>query len=206
LTFDDERALETYRSMISVGTEALKALQLLNGGAVIALLTYLGHTSARLCLAPRAQCPVAWFVIGLLSGTAAFLTTYFTQLLLYGEFVRGDKTRHPVLLANRGPRVGQPCGICWRCVCIHRGVIQAVLSRVNSLPQYCEWWPLGAAPCYAPADFMLVRRSRGEPPADMRCASRGMAGTDRRRVRGPDARGVGSTGLRIPREGAGWLS
>jgi len=98
LTFDDERALETYRSMISVGTEALKALQLLNGGAVIALLTYLGHTSARLCLAPRAQCPVAWFVIGLLSGTAAFLTTYFTQLLLYGEFVRGDKTRHPVLL------------------------------------------------------------------------------------------------------------
>jgi hypothetical protein len=28
------------------------------------------------------------------------------------------------------------------------------------LTHYCEWWPLGtAAPCYAPASFMLVRPS-----------------------------------------------
>ncbi len=28
------------------------------------------------------------------------------------------------------------------------------------LPWFCEWWPLGsAAPCYAPAEFLLVRPS-----------------------------------------------
>jgi hypothetical protein len=98
VSFNEEHALETYKSMISVGTEALKALQLLNGGAIIALLTYLGHASARLCLAPRATCPVTWFITGLLAGTAAFVTTYFTQLALYNESVLRAKKRHPILL------------------------------------------------------------------------------------------------------------
>jgi hypothetical protein len=22
---------------------------------------------------------------------------------------------------------------------------------------FCEWWPMGATPCYAPAEFVLVR-------------------------------------------------
>lgn len=43
MSIEDDHALETYKSLISFGTEALKALQLLNGGAIVALLAYLGQ-------------------------------------------------------------------------------------------------------------------------------------------------------------------
>jgi len=43
MTFDEEHALETYKSLIGFGTEGLKAMQLLNGGAIVALLAYLGQ-------------------------------------------------------------------------------------------------------------------------------------------------------------------
>ena len=43
MSFNDEHAIETYKSLISISTEALKAFQWLNGGAVVALLAYIGQ-------------------------------------------------------------------------------------------------------------------------------------------------------------------
>lgn len=85
MTVDNEHRIVTYKSMIGVATGALKALQLLNGGAVVALLTYLGHVQVSPCLVGRTACPLAFFIGGLFLGTLAFFSTYFTQFALYNE-------------------------------------------------------------------------------------------------------------------------
>lgn len=70
MSFDEEHAIETYKSLISISTEALKAFQWLNGGSVVALLAYIGQ---RPDLAATAECALILFVVGLISASAAFL-------------------------------------------------------------------------------------------------------------------------------------
>jgi hypothetical protein len=36
---------------------------------------------------------------------------------------------------------------------------QAMGTCALELADYCQWWPLGGAPCYASAAFVLVRPS-----------------------------------------------
>ena len=43
----DDHAIETHKSMISISIEAIKHLALLNGGAIVALLGFLGQVSNR---------------------------------------------------------------------------------------------------------------------------------------------------------------
>jgi hypothetical protein len=93
--FDQDQALETYKSMITIGTEALKALQLINGGAIVALLAYLGQVPERAHLAPLAAKPLALFLGGLVAATLAFLGTYLTQFTLLNEFFKGGVFRGP---------------------------------------------------------------------------------------------------------------
>ncbi|MBI4199496.1 MAG: hypothetical protein HY535_03370 [Chloroflexi bacterium] len=89
MTFNEEHAIETYKSLISIGSQALKTLQLLNGGAIIALLAYLGQVSVRPEVARRVSGALLFFVLGLVAGTLAYLTTYFTQFALYQESIQG---------------------------------------------------------------------------------------------------------------------
>jgi hypothetical protein len=91
--FDEDQALETYKSMISIGTEALKALQLINGGAIVAVLAYLGQVSQGSHLAKFAARPIGFFLGGLCAATLAFLGTYLTQLTLFNEIVTGRAFR-----------------------------------------------------------------------------------------------------------------
>jgi hypothetical protein len=86
-----EQALETYKSMISIGTEALKALQLINGGAIVALLAYLGHAPKSPNLSHEVGKPLVLFVLGLVSATLAFLFTYLTQYYLFNDFFETEK-------------------------------------------------------------------------------------------------------------------
>ena len=87
MSIDDDHALETYKSLISFGTEALKALQLLNGGAIVALLAYLGQ--AKLPHSTQSIfAPLVLFVVGLSLGTLCFLGAYLTQFALFNESVR----------------------------------------------------------------------------------------------------------------------
>src|SRR2546430_2679639 len=86
MSFNDEHAIETYKSLISISTEAFKALQLLNGGAVVALLAYLGQMApTHPELLNHAKGPLAFFVAGLVSGTLVYITSYLTQLSLHNE-------------------------------------------------------------------------------------------------------------------------
>jgi ABC-type Fe3+-siderophore transport system permease subunit len=80
---------ETYKSLITISVEALKMLALANGGAAVALLTYLGNLlshgpSGRL---PNLTGPLICYSVGLLLTVLAFLAAYITQLMLYGEEV-----------------------------------------------------------------------------------------------------------------------
>lgn len=98
MTFSNEHVVETYKSLISISVEAFKALQWLNGGAVVALLAYIGQRPE---LAETAKCALSLFVAGLIAATGTFVTSYLTQLALYNEDIRGDEykgLRHGVFL------------------------------------------------------------------------------------------------------------
>lgn len=87
MTFDEEHALETYKSLIGLGTETLKAMQLLNGGAIVAILAYLGQVKSEPTFAQNISCPLLYFTLGLSISTFAFLLAYFTQFSLFNELV-----------------------------------------------------------------------------------------------------------------------
>lgn len=78
--------------MISVGTEALKALQLINGGAIVAILAYLGKDPGGYGLAGTIGASVGSVVVGLAAATAGLLFVYFTQYALLNEFVAARTT------------------------------------------------------------------------------------------------------------------
>ena len=92
--FNHQHAVETFKSLISISVEGLKALILLNGGAVIAILAYLGQLHSQHGQVVWARRPVAWFVTGLISAGLCFMGSYFTQLALYQESIHGKKKTH----------------------------------------------------------------------------------------------------------------
>ena len=83
----EDRLNETYRSMVSHGSAAIKAVMLANGGAAVALLAFLGNVWGSDCIssAPNMFWPMLAFVIGLVSGTLSAATAYLTQLALYRQ-------------------------------------------------------------------------------------------------------------------------
>jgi hypothetical protein len=91
MNFKHEHAIETYKSLISISTEAFKALQLLNGGAIVALLAFIGQTApTNPEILTQARWPIGLFVTGLALGTFVYITAYNTQLTLHNENI-GEK-------------------------------------------------------------------------------------------------------------------
>ena len=82
----NEHKAETYKSLITISTEGFKALQYLNGGAVIAILTYLGTLE---CVSPKiislTKLPLYFFIAGLVAATLLYLTSYMNQYCLHNE-------------------------------------------------------------------------------------------------------------------------
>ena len=78
---------ETYKSLITISVEALKMVALINGGAAVALLAYLGNFTSR--SGARRPPNMTWalmcFAIGLFLTVLAFIASYFTQLRLFNE-------------------------------------------------------------------------------------------------------------------------
>jgi hypothetical protein len=83
---------ETYKGLTTLSVEALKVLSLVNGGAVVAILTFCGN------LASKGQPPllqhfkpaILSYCAGLTAAMAAFIVAYCNQLRLYNE----EKKRH----------------------------------------------------------------------------------------------------------------
>jgi hypothetical protein len=95
----DWHLTETYKSLITLTVEALKMLALINGGAAIAILTYVGNlalhqpTTGHL---PDIKFSLWWYSGGVAAATFAFICSYVTQLRLFIEERdrRGGQPRH----------------------------------------------------------------------------------------------------------------
>src|SRR5438128_5691304 len=76
---DTERALESVRAGNASGREALRAITLINGGAAVAMLAFIGHlasTSASPTMIINFAKPLRLFVIGTLLSVIASGVTY----------------------------------------------------------------------------------------------------------------------------------
>lgn len=80
-----EHAVETFKSLIQISVEALKLLALLNGGAAVALLAYLGNVAGKGISVPDMRFPMGCYLFGLFCCGLAFAASYLTQLRLYNE-------------------------------------------------------------------------------------------------------------------------
>ena len=94
MTNDDMHwhAKETYRSMITYGQGMLKFTFLVNGAAIISILTFLGHAYSKPGTFPSMKLPMVLFVIGLLLSGAAGITAYLVQFMLFNETIRSNPT------------------------------------------------------------------------------------------------------------------
>jgi hypothetical protein len=81
-----EHWLETYKSLIQLSIEAFRFSALVNGGAAVALLAYLGNVASTSgATVINLSCPMLSFVAGLgMCGLAVFFG-YLTQLKLLNE-------------------------------------------------------------------------------------------------------------------------
>lgn len=83
-----KHGIEMFKSVIESGREALNALVLVNGGAVVALLGFMGATISKglpQALGANLTLPVLQFGLGVLMGALGFGARYFSQAFYAGE-------------------------------------------------------------------------------------------------------------------------
>lgn len=83
IEIEKEEVIETYKSLITISLEGLKFLSLLNGGAAVAILAFLGQVYSKGGSVPYMTLPMLSFIIGLFCNGLSFLFVYFTQLRVY---------------------------------------------------------------------------------------------------------------------------
>jgi hypothetical protein len=97
---DLQQSLESFKAGNLAGRDALKGITLINGGAAVAILAFIGHLAAihadhETIVAFRK--PLAWFVQGVFFGTFATGMIYFSRwcdrLHLSREFERKEASR-----------------------------------------------------------------------------------------------------------------
>jgi uncharacterized membrane protein YidH (DUF202 family) len=84
---------ETFKGLIALSIELLKALLLINGGAAVSILAYLGNLASHASPAVyqrNMKNALLCFSVGVLTAAVTFLVAYLTQLRLYHE----ERARH----------------------------------------------------------------------------------------------------------------
>src|SRR5262245_57404650 len=96
---DQQHAIETYRSLIQISLEGFRLLALLNGGAAVAVLAYLGNIAGKGIRVPDMRCPMGCYMTGLVLCALSFIGSYETQLTLFNEAMgRTPSGRHGLWL------------------------------------------------------------------------------------------------------------
>jgi len=95
-----EHWLETYKSLIFISIEGFKFSALANGGAAVALLTYLGNVAGKSAPVPDMRYPMTSYIAGLFCVGIAMLSAYSAQytLLEKGGAAEHRMVMHPRLL------------------------------------------------------------------------------------------------------------
>lgn len=82
---DKEHNIATYESLISISTEGYKFLGLINGGALIAMLTFVGNLMSKGVKLDSYHLPFYYFSFGLIACGFAMLFGYLTQFLVFNN-------------------------------------------------------------------------------------------------------------------------
>jgi uncharacterized BrkB/YihY/UPF0761 family membrane protein len=85
--------LETYKSLVTLSTEGFKFSALINGGAAVALLAYLGNVAGKDAARPDMSCAMFAFLFGLALVGFAWLFAYLTQLKRLNDIVDSQNPR-----------------------------------------------------------------------------------------------------------------
>ena len=95
-----ETLAETYKSLVTLAVEAFRYLVLINGGAIVALLAYLGNVAKNGDSAPNLGTPLLLFTVGLVACGVAMAFAYRTQLHIFNDLFLSGKfsTRHKLTL------------------------------------------------------------------------------------------------------------
>jgi len=87
MNFEDEKKLETFRSLIQISVSGLRLLAILNGGAAVALLAYLGNVAGKTAAVPDMRLSIGCYLFGLVLTGFAFVFSYLTQSRLFNELM-----------------------------------------------------------------------------------------------------------------------
>ena len=82
-----------FKGLLTLGVESLKIMALINGGAAVAILAYLGNIASRTpppAHMPHMRSALLLYAAGVLATALAFIGAYATQLRLYNE----ERARH----------------------------------------------------------------------------------------------------------------
>ena len=93
---DVQRTLESVRAANESGSEAIKAATLINGGAAVAMLAFVGHLASIQAVATVIMGfakPLRLFVVGTLLGVVASGLTYLAQSFFTASLVRDLKSK-----------------------------------------------------------------------------------------------------------------
>lgn len=97
-----EHFVETFKSLITLSVEGFRYLALINGGALVALLAYLGNVTKNGVALPDLRCALFFFLFGLVGCGVALFFAYCTQLRLFQELsgqIPKD-SQHPKMLSR----------------------------------------------------------------------------------------------------------
>ena len=96
------QAVEMFKSVISYGTAALKSAILINGGAAVALLAFIGNIwnkSIPQSAVGHLTSAIAYFSFGVLAATIGTASSYITQYCYGHNYMKTGKVIHILTLA-----------------------------------------------------------------------------------------------------------
>jgi hypothetical protein len=99
---DVRSGIEAFKATVESGREALNALLLINGGAVVALLGFVGAMAAKpngLAVATSMRAPLLRFGVGVLLGAVAFGARYVSQALYASNMRKAGHVANAVSIA-----------------------------------------------------------------------------------------------------------
>lgn len=83
---------ETYKALLIYGNNIIRSPVLLNGGAILALLTFLGHfLGGKQNVSVDMTWAMACFITGLLLGCCANVMAYLTQLSAFNVRMKSEE-------------------------------------------------------------------------------------------------------------------